>query len=82
MFVLYFLLSIALHSAELPRLRKNHVAVDGGRQAFPLKNGGLHHAPGWVIKDREYFFRAKRPDTPTNPVKQLEPMKPIVGKTW
>ncbi len=26
-----------------------------------IKNGGLHYAPGWVIKDRERFFRAKWP---------------------
>ncbi len=27
-----------------------------------IKNGGLHYAPGWVIKDHERFFRATRPD--------------------
>ncbi len=26
-----------------------------------IKNGGLHYAPSWVIKDRERFFRAKWP---------------------
>lgn len=42
-----------------------------------IKNGGLHYAPGWVIQDRERFFRAKRPDG-----KDVYAVSPFCDAAW
>ena len=42
-----------------------------------IKNGGLHYAPGWVIKDRARFFRAKRPNG-----KDVYAVSPFCEAAW
>jgi hypothetical protein len=42
-----------------------------------IKNGGLHYAPGWVTKDRERFFRAKRPND-----KDVYAVSPFCEAAW
>lgn len=42
-----------------------------------IKNGGLHYAPSWVIKDRQRFFRAQQPDG-----KDVYAVSPFCEAAW